>query len=224
MPGAESAGPELDPHLDRARVYRGLARLFGAPDAATLTALRGRELPELRRALTRLGAGEPLTRAAAELSALLERAEPEVLRSQYERTFEASGGLRCPPHETSYTTEDPEAVPTRTYELADIAGFYRAFGVEVAPGSERLDHVSAELEFMHLLAVKEGLALRDGAGAEAAGICRDAARSFVRDHLARWIPAFAARLASDAPEPLYATAGRLLAGFLAQDAGRLDGR
>jgi DMSO reductase family type II enzyme chaperone len=216
-PGASRAGA----NLDRARVYRGLARLFGLPARASLDALRGRDLPELVAALARLEVEPETVRAARAVVERLDAAGRESLESAYEETFEASGGLRCAPNETFHTGDTGERALVRTFELADIAGFYRAFGVEVAPGTERADHITAELEFMHLLAVKEALAQQNGDGVEHAEICREAARSFLRDHLARWAGSFGERLEESATDPLYAAAGRLLAGFVEFDAGRL---
>lgn len=206
---------------DRARVYRALAALFRRPEAASLRRLRERELPEGREALRRLRGAEALERALAEVADALAAAEPGEIRRAYERTFEPSGGLRCSPHETSHTAETAAHQMNRTYEMADVAGFYRAFGVEVAPGGERADHVAAELEFLHLLAVKAAVArAEEGEGAHLE-VCRDAARSFLRDHVAPFAPRLAGCLEAKAAHPLYAAAGRALEGFVAMDAAAL---
>jgi DMSO reductase family type II enzyme chaperone len=204
-------------HLDRACVYRGLAGLFRPPDPQGLDELRARGLPELRAALGRLGADAELLGAARAVATRLDETESGRVESGYEQTFEASGGLRCPPNETPHTQDTGEKALLRTYELADVAGFYRAFGVEVTPGSERPDHIAAELEFMHLLAVKEAVAEDEEAAAEHAAICRDATRAFLRDHLGNFAPRLAERLAETAADPLYADAGRLLSRFVAFD-------
>ena len=49
--------------------------------------------------------------------------------------------------------------------MGDIAGFYKAFGVELSKDiHERLDHLSVEFEFMHFLAYKESYSrCHDGA-------------------------------------------------------------
>jgi TorA maturation chaperone TorD len=214
MPRAESQAASGD----RARVYRALARVFYAQDGPSLQELRANDLPELGRALARLGAGPSVAEAARELVALFAGADPERLRQGYQDTFEASGGLRCSPHETSHTADTPQEGLTRTFEMADVAGFYHAFGVGVTPGSERPDHVAAELEFMHLLAVKEAIEHGEDDGEEHAEVCRDAARAFLRDHLGRWTQRFAERLEEDAADPAYAAAGRLLERFVALDA------
>ncbi len=207
--------------LDRARVYRGLAHIFQVPDDGLLEDLRLHELPELRAALRRLGVDPKLQEAAQELVASLSAGRSESLERSYHETFDASGGLLCPPNEASHVADSPSRELTRTYDLADVAGFYRAFGVEMVPGSERPDHITAELEFMHLLALKQAIAEEAEDGDENAAICRDAARAFLRDHLGRWTDRFAARLEETGADPAYVAAGRVLDRFVALDTARL---
>jgi putative dimethyl sulfoxide reductase chaperone len=78
----------------------------------------------------------------------------------------------------------------QSQELADIAGFYKAFGYK-AGGTmrERPDHLAVELEFMHLLCIMEAKALSSGQ-LEEAHVCQDAQRSFLKDHLGSWIGLF----------------------------------
>jgi TorA maturation chaperone TorD len=92
--------------------------------------------------------------------------------------------------------------------------------VEIAPETERVDHISAELEFMHLLAVKEAFA-EVQENLEGAEICRDAARLFLQDHLGRWYPKFCSRLREAAAGPVYVAAGQLLESFLDLEASRV---
>ena len=100
--------------LDRALVYRALARLFAPPDGEGLAALRGRDLPDLRRALPRLGADGALEKAAEEVKQQLVRAALAQLERAYPETFDASGGLHCPPNEMAHTAATPELSATRT--------------------------------------------------------------------------------------------------------------
>jgi DMSO reductase family type II enzyme chaperone len=214
---------ELGPsrNVERARVYRALASLFHFPSEGLVVDLREHQVPELRNALGRLQADENLLEPVAQLAKRVVDVDPRELERSYERTFEAPGGLRCLPHETAHAAEKPVEAMLSTFQLADIAGFYRAFGVEVAPGTEHVDHIVAELEFMHLLAVKEAVAETDGSP-ERAEVCRDAARAFLRDHLSRWTGRFAARLEDSDTDCLYATAGCLLDRFVALDAAQLS--
>jgi DMSO reductase family type II enzyme chaperone len=212
--------------LDRARVYRALAQLFRPPDADSLEQARENSLPELCDALQRLdegGAGaSSLVSEAKALCALLADTELERLRAGHEAAFDESSRTRCAPTEMDQLDGAPQLELTRTFEMADVAGFYRAFGVEVGQSGERPDHIAAELEFMNLLAVKEAIALQLEGDGEHAEICRDASRAFLRDHLGRWAPRLGERLAASDGEPVYGHAGRLLGDFVAFDAVRID--
>ena len=98
----------------------------------------------------------------------------------------------CPPYEVQYCPQTFSIY--RSQRMADIAGFYRAFGVE--PGRdapERPDHIACELEFLAWLVAKErhALAQEGDLWIDRARTCRDAQRNFVAEHLAWWVPAFA---------------------------------
>lgn len=206
---------------DRARVYRALAQLFRQPDADSIGEARERNLPELCQALDGLAAGDALVGTARDLCDLFEIAEAQQLRAGYHTAFDESSGKRCAPTEMDQLGGPPQLELTRTFEMADVAGFYKAFGVEVGAAGERADHISAELEFMHLLAVKESIALQEPT-AEHAEICRDASRSFLRDHLTRWAPRLGDCLVAADGDPVYGMAGRLLGDFVSFDAELID--
>jgi len=214
--------------LDRARVYRALAQVFRRPDAESVLEACERNLPELCQALERLTRDA----SAAESSDLIgdartlcdhfEGTDVEQLRRSHHSAFDESSGTRCAPTEMDQLGGVPQLELTRTFEMADVAGFYKAFGVEVGDGNERVDHIATELEFMNLLAVKESIALQDEGEGEHAEICRNASRAFLRDHLGRWAPRLGERLAAADGDPVYSSAGRLLGGFVALDAERID--
>lgn len=95
----------------------------------------------------------------------------------------------CPPYETEYCHwTDPTY---RAQHLADVAGFYKAFGLEPDPSQpQRHDHVSLELEFVAMLLRRRRGSLGNGP-VEHQDIARDALASFVRDHVVWWMPTFA---------------------------------
>ena len=97
--------------------------------------------------------------------------------------------------------------------LADLGGFYNAFGVAPREGKERLDHISIQLEFLYLVTFKEARAREEGKALEAE-ICRLAQAAFFEDHLGRWAPIFAKRLERKNPEGIYGAAARLLGNFI----------
>ncbi len=201
---------------DRARVYRCLARIFRYPDRSLCEQICDEDLPGLSAAIERLGGDTKLVELCEAFIACMLEVEVAALAQAYASTFEPPNGAEHPPYETAHTPETPQEGLIRTYELADIAGFYRAFGVEVTPGMERVDHVAVELEFLHLLAVKAALA-RESGEIEHAEICRDAAAAFLNDHLGRWSDKFSAWLDANAGTDLYRLAGQTLAAFVKLD-------
>jgi TorA maturation chaperone TorD len=143
----------------------------------------------------------------------------DEVRSQYAALFGHAVRGKCPPYELEYGAGE---IVQRAPDLADIAGFYAAFGLAVAAwDAERCDHASVEFEFMSILSAKEAHAIDQG-DAELLRATTDAQRLFLRDHLATWIPAFARRLATAAPEGLYAAIAGFLQTFLPAECVRVD--
>lgn len=115
-------------------------------------------------------------------------------RMDYEKNLGHTANSATPAYELEYGEAHSRREPQ---ELADITGFYNAFGLKVSDRLlERGDHVSVECEFLHFLLHKESVALEDGAQ-DKAEICREASQRFFSDHLAHWLPAFARRLSKN---------------------------
>jgi len=113
------------------------------------------------------------------------------LRSEYIFVFDQSKELN-PLYETEYGRE---RAMFKANELADIAGFYRAFGFEMGGEDgtpEMPDHVSVEFEFYSLLLMKYGY-LADNRDEAGCAIVADAQKKFLREHLGRFVPAIAER-------------------------------
>ncbi|MCG3175001.1 MAG: hypothetical protein GMKNLPBB_03335 [Myxococcota bacterium] len=93
---------------------------------------------------------------------------------------------QCPQYETEYCHwKDPTY---RAHQMADIAGFYRAFGLESSVDRpERPDHIATELEFLAYLLEKRCVTSKP----EQIAICDEARARFVQDHLVWWAPTFA---------------------------------
>lgn len=206
----------LAEQANRALVYRCLARTFRSPDRSLYDQICAEDLPELPGAIERLGGDAELIALCEAFVDCMHEVEFSTLPQAYLRTFEPSNGAERPPCETAHAPETPQEGLVRTYELADIAGFYHAFGVEMVPGVERVDHIAVELEFLHLLAVKTALA-QENDEIEQAVICRDAAAAFLDDHLARWSDKFSAWLAANTCTTLYRLAGQVLGAFVKLD-------
>lgn len=143
----------------------------------------------------------------------------EASRDDWIRRYDGTFGLvpsrEFPPYETEYLAN---AEPSfRAQQLADVAGYYRAFGLRPSRDTaERPDHVALELEFMAALIHLRRQALTD----EQFAVTHDAESSFFRDHLAWWLPAFARLLGQKSPNGPYATVARLLGAFLPRERHR----
>lgn len=125
-------------------------------------------------------------------------ATPASIRAEaYAHVFGFAVSKDCPPFETEYLASRDAAA--RAQHLADLGGFYAAFGVRPWPAHpERPDHVAAIIAFAGFLGEKRARAWDDDERSRAAvrdAVCRDAACAFLRDHAAWWIPAFAAACA-----------------------------
>lgn len=195
--------------LKRAAVYRLLALAFAYPAA-----------PRLESVAT--AAWEAAVTAPADLRVALRRladaaagADATSLAGEHVALFQRQ--VRCPPYEGAY---GPPQMGGKAALLADVAGFYRAFALEPAEGQPEVeDHVCAELEFMSALALKEAWAVAES-HAQGLATTRDAARAFLRDHLGRWAPVFAERLAA-AAAGFYPAAAAALKSWLEAECAHL---
>lgn len=225
---APAASFDAAANLARQAVYRFAAISFSDPKHGAwehLGTLRNDAVLIQAAALTRemhgtdspeLGIGErPITELDPQR--VLDRLprSRRALNSQFEATFGLLVSSTCPPYETEYINS--KFAFQRSNTLADISGYYRAFGFEVAERHpERSDHIVLELEFMIALLSLE----RQAADAnsnwpnERQLICRDAQQSFLQGHLAWWAPAFAKLLRRTDPEGFYAAAGAFVAALI----------
>lgn len=194
--------------LARSALYRWLSLALAYPDSDALTILRD-GLHEVMAAASRY-LSEEMTHLEA-IASELEQATPAGLREEHLSIFTHTFAADCPTYETAYGGRH---VFQQVQTMSDIAGFYRAFGLDVGGSErERVDNICVELEFMHFLTYKEAYA-RTHHGADKARICREAQRRFLESHLGRWLPVFARKLATKTGQGFYHRVA-LLAGSLA---------
>jgi len=214
----EKSSPQArDIALARSEVYGLLARALSYPDAALAAALAdGSFIEDLRAALAFLPEIPGEVRTAL---TVLEKAASMASLSDLENTYLvlfAPGHLPdASPYETAYLEGQ---IFRKMQEMADIAGFYRAFGLEPA-GLERPDFIATELEFLHILAFQEARAY-EVFQYEGASTCWEAQRSFLRDHVARWVPGFCTALARE-DGSIYGAIGTIARAFVQYDASVL---
>jgi TorA maturation chaperone TorD len=206
----------------RGGLYKVFSHAFLYPSPEVGDLFRDPELPEVLAGLVaRSGEEASVERAIVrELSAYLRSAEfqGEHLGSAYHALFHLGEGVSLyeSPYRGAHEFQWAET-------LADVSGFYRAFGVE--PIGERPDHLSVELEFMYVLALKE---MRARPEDESFHVTRGAERAFLRDHLAVWVPALAQAVRrrvgeiGAGEEGFYVRMLAWLERFLASECARLD--
>lgn len=171
--------PEL---LNQAAQFRLMALAFAFPEPDVR-----RTLEAALAGLESAAAGGNPHRAVSSTRALLTH---DDAAREYTRLF--AGATPVPLRETAYGEGGRYA--GREHALADLGGFYRAFGFGLAPDAAELgDALGAELEFYGLLLVKEAYAAVHG-DAEGGDITSRAAAAFLDSHLGRWPNAMAQRL------------------------------
>ena len=141
------------------------------------------------------------------------------LKQRYDGLFGHAVRGRCPAYEMEYGRNE---IIRQASDLADLAGFYRAFGLEIAGNANgRPDHITAESEFMSALCSKEAHAYTQ-IDKENADICLDAERAFLRDHLARWLPGFTRRVEEADGGGLFAAIARFADAFVKAECSHFD--
>jgi TorA maturation chaperone TorD len=210
----------MDRVLARAVLCRALKLGFDQPTNTLLQAL----FSDDGREALRLAALSLEGRESRALSAVVERlgalAVPELeqLRYSHERLFGHTLRGRVCPYECEYGRQ---ALLLRAQELADLGGFYAAFGLRsAATRHERPDHVACQFEFVEFLSRKEFWAIEND-DAEMADLTLKALAEFLRQHLARFGRAFARSLQDAEPRGFYGMLGEFCEAFLLVECGRL---
>ena len=206
---------EVSAVLFRGAVWQTLALGFAYPSSVVLEQLKARwsELLNGSRPWP-AGVNHPFQHA----NRLILSTDGETLEHEYVRLF--GPVARCPLHETAYG--DAGRLLGRSAGLADIAGFYLAFGLHPTTGDpHREDHIGLELEFMSLLTVKEAYAMAEGLQ-EPLEVTRTAQQRFVQDHLGTWIDALTAQLRLCEPHLFYAALGESLGALVRAEVIRLQ--
>lgn len=193
----------------RAEIYRFLALAFSDSAPGAADGLQ-RQWPITEAGCQCLGLAGP-GHGGAPVAGLSEA----DLKRAHAASFGLAMSKQCPPYETEYGQAH---IFEKTQTLADIAGFYRAFGLELAKGArDRPDHLAFELEFMEFLCLKQAFAERMGHPPEQIDLCRNAQRAFLDAHLGCWAFSLAERIIKKSPTGVYAGLAGLLEEFLSHE-------
>jgi len=196
----------------RSTLYRFLSLGFLYPEAENLARLRS-GIEEAAVCLKFLGYSHvlPTLHSAREALPLTCKA----LEKHYLKTWGHTISPTCSPYEMEY---GPAHIYQKTQGLADVSGFYHAFGLKLSSQTrERPDHLSMELEFMHFLTWKEVYGLKQGHDSEKVTLCRQAQAKFLEEHL-NWLHLFAQGLSQKAEGSFLAIWGQLVEDFLSLEA------
>ena len=188
--------------LSRAAAFRVLASGAMYPDAQLKQGL----LQELTMIRSAPALGHAQAAALAKLERAWAVADEDSLIEEYSRLF--IGNDAIVPHETAHGNIG------RGAELADINGFYLAFGFDLRVDQHEVpDYLGMELEFYSLLLLKQAYALEQG-WPDKFAIARDAAKAFLADHLGRWTGAVRERAAERQAAPAYGILFESIAEFV----------
>jgi DMSO reductase family type II enzyme chaperone len=135
----------------------------------------------------------------------------ETAQVEFSRIFGHAVKSDRPTYELEYGAGE---VFQRSARLADLQGFYKAFGLEMQQRMrERADHVSVECEFMSIMAAKEAYAEQQG-DQEGLATVREASGRFLESHLGAWLPSLARRTSEADPEGVYGALAVFVEGFI----------
>jgi TorA maturation chaperone TorD len=191
-------------------MYRVLALAFSYPEGDTLEQLVV-DLDDL--CGHRLTAEQDLLPAAAALLDAARGADVAMLGATYNELF--AGEVPCSPYETEYEFD----AFAKARQLADIAGFYRAFGLKVAvdAAAAPADFIATEMDFLSHAALKLAYARAHGWD-DRAEVTREAMRTFLEDHAGQWVPLFCRTLVGlDDVDSFYGAAACLCDAFVHQE-------
>jgi TorA maturation chaperone TorD len=202
---------QTDELVQRAGWFKVFSLLFRYPNEEALELLKAgvAELPvEVLGTKMRTNA-DSFKRAIAD-------ATPDQITREYSALFTGAG--LCRSNENDYE----KLSFSMTEKLADVAGFYGAFGFEVRSDiGERPDFIGAELDFINLLLLKQAYAVQNN-WAEQANISADAVRSFLETHFINWVPKLCYSLGELATnDGIYARASGALAAMVESENIRL---
>ncbi|MFT4947604.1 MAG: DMSO reductase family type II enzyme chaperone [Natronomonas sp.] len=144
--------------------------------------------------------------------------DPDALYEDWGPMFGVEEGHSVSPYELNYL---PGPLVTNVRRLADINGFYEAFGLSVAEDkNDRGDHICFQLEFLSHLCLREAR-LREAGDDRGVRVVGDAQRQFIEDHVGRWFWRFTDEVGVSG-EGFYAALADTLAALVESEIERFD--
>jgi TorA maturation chaperone TorD len=200
----------------RAILYAGISSVFAAPADEKFQFLRRNEF---RNGLLDAAAGNDeyfsngsgtVHRAVVALLDAFNK-EKNTLEYEYINIFGHTLAKKTSPYELEHLQN--QEIFYKTQSLADISGFYNAFGLRMN-AHERVDFISVEAEFLSYLIMKELIARQKSFDSEKIEVANKAQHDFFKDHFAGWTQTFARNVIEQTHISFYQCAGRLLQRFI----------
>jgi DMSO reductase family type II enzyme chaperone len=203
----------------RSKVYEILSVCFVYPDHESFSYMTRGMLQDLKAYLTKMPHMKIAARSFESFESALEAeaAKGKLQDLQVEHTsafISPHPEIPCPPYESIYVENvrrvmGPPAI--------DVRRRYEEQGLAISKGFKDLpDHISAELEFMHHLAYREAQVKSTRKDRVALSL-RENEKSFLTDHLLKWLPRFADCLRGKSTSSLLVAASRLASEFAMAD-------
>lgn len=200
--------------FSRSVVYRELSTLYRYPDSRWLENLNT-SWSNLAQALCILWHSIPDYCMLSAACGFVAEDSPEARKTEaeYVRLFEFEAA--CSPYESSYIdNESPQTVQK------SVQAFYESVGLVCSPLHQELpDHIGLELEFMHYVSYKHGLAL-EGSGEDEVQWAEVQDR-FLRLHLRKWIEQFSRSLEKSSDLVFYRNLAEITEQFVLNDAPKI---
>ena len=193
----------------RAEVYRLLSQAYYTPQA---NFFKGDFLGLFKKAFDTLSL-DPCIPEVTNMEFYLQAPqEPVELGVEYTRLFRGPVQAEAYPYESMYIEGEVMGKST-----LDVVRRYGDAGVGVSEEFKDLpDHISAELEFMHYLCAKEFEA-RQREDRDEVSRFHIMGSSFLRDHLARWVPQLSEHILQHATTPYYLSLARMTREFVSRE-------
>ncbi|MHC4913184.1 MAG: TorD/DmsD family molecular chaperone [Planctomycetota bacterium] len=187
----------LDKVCQRANSYKFLSECYYLPDEELLQKI--------------VDAAQTDGFFAELASHIPEEFELEALKIDFTRLFVGPFKLLAAPYGSVYL-EDNRMLGDST---VDVRSFYEGEGLEVVI-EDAPDHIAMELEFMYYLVTKQ-IEAAGKANPQILQSCLQKQQSFLRTHLARWLPLFVKNVQENAQTEFYKKLTQLTGTFVQKD-------
>ncbi len=140
--------------------------------------------------------------------------DSDTLKQDFSRLFIGPYSLLAPPYGSVYLEGKRRLMQDSTM---DILSRYADAGLTISENFNDIpDHISAELEFMHYLIIKEIDAVIKKDPIQLTGVL-ESQQTFLEKHLCAWITDFADKVAANAQTPFYRKLARTTEAFVKDD-------